>query len=167
MRYSVIPSPVGHLLLAADQSGLRLVEFDSPRHPFRRDRDWQRTDDDPLLRETSAQLDEYFAGTRRMFDLPLAPRGTDFQLDVWQELRAIPYGRTISYAQLAARIGKPSAMRAVGAANGRNPLPIVVPCHRVIGADGTLTGFGGGLPTKHFLLKLEGAIETADLFGSS
>ena len=166
MRYSVIPSPVGPLLLAADQAGLRLIEFDSPRHPVRRDSDWQHADDDALLRETRAQLDAYFAGTRCTFDLPLAPKGTGFQLDVWQELRAIPYGETISYAQLATRIGKPSAMRAVGAANGRNPLPIVVPCHRVIGADGTLTGFGGGLPTKHFLLKLEGAIETADLFAS-
>jgi methylated-DNA-[protein]-cysteine S-methyltransferase len=85
---------------------------------------------------------------------------------VWNALRDIPYGETISYAQLALRIGKPSAMRAVGAANGRNPLPIVVPCHRVIGADGSLTGFGGGLPTKRFLLELEGAIETADLFGA-
>jgi len=167
MRYSVIPSPIGPLLLAADQGGLRLIEFGSPRHPVRRDSDWQRADDDAILRETRAQLDDYFAGARRTFNLPLAPHGTEFQLDVWRELRAIPYGETISYAQLATRIGKPSAMRAVGAANGRNPLPIVVPCHRVIGADGALTGFGGGLPTKHFLLKLEGAIETADLFGSS
>jgi len=94
------------------------------------------------------------------------PRGTAFQREVWNALRDIPYGATISYAQLAQRIGKPSAMRAVGAANGRNPLPIVVPCHRVIGADGSLTGFGGGLPTKRFLLELEGAIETADLFGA-
>jgi methylated-DNA-[protein]-cysteine S-methyltransferase len=165
MRYSVIASPVGPLFLAADGAGLRLIEFDRPRHPARRDSDWQPGDGDAILRETSAQLTDYFAGTRRTFDLPLAPRGTDFQLDVWQALRAIPYGETISYAQLAMRIGKPSAMRAVGAANGRNPLPIVVPCHRVIGADGTLTGFGGGLPTKHFLLTLEGAIKTADLFG--
>ena len=165
MRCSVIPSPVGPLLLAADHTGLRLIEFDDPRHPIRRDSDWQRADDDAVLRETCAQLDDYFTGPRRTFDLPLAPRGTAFQLDVWQELRAIPYGETISYAQLATRIGKPSAMRAVGAANGRNPLPIVVPCHRVIGTDGALTGFGGGLPTKQFLLKLEGALATADLFG--
>lgn len=165
MRYSVVPSPVGPLLLAADQGGLRLIEFDHPRHPARRGDDWMRADDDALLRDAASQLDDYFAGTRRTFDLPLAPTGTGFQLEVWQALRAIPYGETISYAQLATRIGKPSAMRAVGAANGRNPLPIVVPCHRVIGADGTLTGFGGGLPTKHFLLTLEGAIDTADLFG--
>src|SRR6476620_9665859 len=104
MRYSVVPSPVGPLLLAADQAGLRLIEFDSPRHPVRRDNDWQRADDDALLRDTRAQLDDYFAGTRRTFDLPLAPSGTAFQLEVWQELRAIPYGETISYAQLATRI---------------------------------------------------------------
>ena len=97
------------------------------------------------------------------FDLPLAPQGTAFQKDVWQALASIPYGETISYAQLAQRVGKPTAMRAVGAANGRNPLPIVLPCHRVIGADGSLTGFGGGLPTKQFLLELEGALPQGDL----
>jgi methylated-DNA-[protein]-cysteine S-methyltransferase len=101
-----------------------------------------------------------------VFDLPLAPRGTEFQRMVWMTLVGIGYGETISYAQLAQRVGKPTAMRAVGAANGRNPLPIVLPCHRVIGADGSLTGFGGGLPTKQFLLELEGALAKADdLFG--
>ena len=100
-----------------------------------------------------------------MFDLPQAPRGTDFQRSVWMTLADIGYGETISYAQLAQRVGKPTAMRAVGAANGRNPLPIVLPCHRVIGADGSLTGFGGGLPTKQFLLHLEGALPPSrDLF---
>src|SRR5690606_32442185 len=94
----------------------------------------------------------------RAFDLPLAPHGTEFQRDVWWRLAEIPFGQTISYAQLAARVGKPTATRAVGAANGRNPLPIVLPCHRVIGANGSLTGFGGGLPTKQFLLRLEGAL---------
>jgi methylated-DNA-[protein]-cysteine S-methyltransferase len=128
--------------------------------------DW-REGDHAVLRDARRQLEAYFDGTRREFDLPLAPRGTQFQLAVWQSLRGIPYGDTISYAQLAQRIGKPNAMRAVGAANGRNPLPIVVPCHRVIGANGDLTGFGGGLPTKRFLLELEGAIEIADLFGCS
>ena len=113
---------------------------------------------------TRAQLGEYFAGRRRTFDLPLTPEGTTFQCSVWMALRAIPYGATISYRALAERIGRPSAMRAVGAANGRNPLPIVVPCHRVIGADGSLTGFGGGLPTKRFLLELEGALPREDLF---
>ena len=101
------------------------------------------------------QLDEYFAGTRREFDLPLAPDGTPFQLRVWQALQTIPYGGTWSYRELAAAVGNVQAVRAVGLANGRNPLPIVIPCHRVIGSDGSLTGYGGGLPTKRSLLALE------------
>jgi methylated-DNA-[protein]-cysteine S-methyltransferase len=107
------------------------------------------------FREAVRQLDEYFAGTRRRFDLPLAPAGTPFQQRVWQGLTEIPYGETISYAELARRIGRPAAVRAVGAANGRNPLAIVVPCHRVIGSDGRLVGYGGGLPVKAALLELE------------
>lgn len=156
-----VPSPVGPLVLAANNDGLALIEFASPRHPAPRGSDWQTVEPDahPVLRRARQQLDEYFAGIRRSFDLPLKPRGTTFQLDVWQALRSIGYGETISYAQLAQRIGKPSAMRAVGAANGRNPLPIVVPCHRVIGADGSLTGFGGGIPVKRHLLELEGALQ--------
>jgi methylated-DNA-[protein]-cysteine S-methyltransferase len=163
--HASMSSPVGPLLLAADDDGLHLIEFHSPRHPMGRTGEWQQGEHE-VLRDARVQLELYFAGERRAFDLPLAPRGTAFQREVWNALRDIPYGETISYAQLALRIGKPSAMRAVGAANGRNPLPIVVPCHRVIGADGSLTGFGGGLPTKRFLLELEGAIETADLFGA-
>ena len=165
IRYLHTDSPVGPLLLAADDAGLRLVEFHAPRHPMPRGADWREGDND-VLAATRAQLGEYFAGTRRSFDLPLAPQGTDFQRAVWWKLAEIPYGETISYAQLAARVDKPSATRAVGAANGRNPLPIVLPCHRVIGADGSLTGFGGGLPTKQFLLALEGALPApaADLF---
>lgn len=159
-----IDSPVGPLLLAADDQGLRLIEFHSPRHPMARLDQWQQGDH-PLLQAAHAQLQEYFAGERQDFDLPLAPRGTEFQQQVWHMLASIPYGQTISYAQLAQRVGKPTATRAVGAANGRNPLPIVLPCHRVIGADGSLTGFGGGLPTKHYLLKLEGALPADDLFG--
>jgi methylated-DNA-[protein]-cysteine S-methyltransferase len=162
MIHSTIPSPVGPLLLAADDAGLRVIEFPSPRHRVQREDDWQEGDH-PVLREARSQLDAYFAGTLHGFDLPLAPRGTAFQQQVWMALREIPYGKAISYAELALRIGKPAAMRAVGSANGRNPLPIVVPCHRVIGADGSLTGFGGGLPTKQFLLQLEGALATADL----
>ncbi|NUS38343.1 MAG: methylated-DNA--[protein]-cysteine S-methyltransferase [Lysobacter sp.] len=161
----LVDSPVGLLRLAADDACLRLIEFPDPRHPAPQDDDWQEGDN-AVLAMTRAQLGEYFAGRRRIFDLPLAPRGTPFQLDVWMALRAIPYGVTIRYRDLAERVGKPSAMRAVGAANGRNPLPIVVPCHRVIGADGSLTGFGGGLPTKRFLLQLEGAMAgEEDLFG--
>ncbi|AKC85663.1 methylated-DNA--[protein]-cysteine S-methyltransferase [Pseudoxanthomonas suwonensis] len=157
IHYHRIDSPVGPLTIAASDAGLHAIEFPSNRHPVRRDRDW-REGDHPLLRRAQAQLDEYFAGERRTFDLPLAPQGTPFQREVWFALAAIPYGETASYAQLAARVDRPSATRAVGAANGRNPLPIVLPCHRVIGADGSLTGFGGGLPTKRFLLELEGAL---------
>ncbi len=154
---TIVDSPVGPLFLAADAQGLRAIEFRDNRHPVLRGEDW-REGDSPLLRRAREQLDEYFAGHRRDFDLPLSPQGTAFQREVWTTLASIPYGGTISYAQLAARVGRPTAMRAVGAANGRNPLPIVLPCHRVIGADGSLTGFGGGLPTKQYLLKLEGAL---------
>ena len=151
-----IDSPVGPLMLAADDAGLRHIEFRDNRHPADRS-DWHGGDS-PVLQAAEAQLREYFAGERRAFDLPLAPRGTPFQLQVWQALAGIPYGSTVSYAQLAQAVGNPEAMRAVGAANGRNPLPIVLPCHRVIGADGALVGFGGGLPVKQQLLRLEGAL---------
>ena len=165
IRYAHMPSPVGPLLLAASDDGLHLIEFQNPRHPMSHCDSWEPRECE-VIRETAAQLHEYFEGGRRDFELPLAPRGTAFQLDVWRALATIPYGETISYAQLAQRVGKPSAMRAVGAANGRNPLPLVLPCHRVIGSDGSLTGFGGGLPTKEFLLRMEGALPaTVDLFG--
>jgi O-6-methylguanine DNA methyltransferase len=106
----------------------------------------------------AAQLAEYFSGGRKTFDLPLRPRGTEFQRQVWEELARIPYGVTISYAELAARVGRPGASRAVGRANGTNPIPVIIPCHRVIGSDGSLTGFGGGMPLKRALLVLEGAL---------
>ncbi|MFC5569872.1 methylated-DNA--[protein]-cysteine S-methyltransferase [Lysobacter yangpyeongensis] len=162
--YRRIDSPVGPLLIAGDDTGLRAIEFHAPRHPVARGADW-REGDHAVLRDAQGQLAEYFTGRRRRFDLPLAPQGTEFQRQVWWELANIPFGGTISYAELAQRLGKPSATRAVGAANGRNPLPIVLPCHRVIGADGSLTGFGGGLPTKQYLLQLEGALpREIDLF---
>ena len=151
-----IDSPVGPLMLAADDHALRHIEFRDNCHPADR-RDWHGGDNE-VLQAAQQQLGEYFAGRRRVFDLPLAPVGTQFQRAVWQALADIPYGGTISYAQVAQRLGNPHGTRAVGAANGRNPLPIVLPCHRVIGADGGLTGFGGGLPTKEFLLRLEGAL---------
>jgi len=158
-------SPVGPLRLAASDDGLHAIEFHAPRHAVPRDARWCEGDH-PMLDVVAAQLDQYFAGERRRFDLPLSPEGTAFQRAVWHALAKIPFGETISYAQLAAHIGKPTSVRAVGAANGRNPIPIVLPCHRVIGADGSLTGFGGGLPTKRFLLELEGALPAAatDLF---
>ncbi|MDR0182790.1 methylated-DNA--[protein]-cysteine S-methyltransferase [Lysobacter arvi] len=164
IRYATMPSPVGPLLLAASDGGLHLIEFQNPRHPMSRCEAWEPRECD-VIRAAASQLDAYFDGRRRDFDLPLAPRGTAFQLEVWRTLASIPYGETISYAQLAQRVGKPSAMRAVGAANGRNPLPLVLPCHRVIGSNGSLTGFGGGLPTKEYLLRMEGALPApADLF---
>lgn len=122
-----------------------------------------RGDDARLVERAREELDEYFARRRRAFDLPLRPEGTEFQRRVWDELRRIPYGEVISYGELARRIGNPSASRAVGAANGRNPIPVVIPCHRVIGASGALTGFGGGLPIKEALLRLEA--RQGSLFG--
>ena len=157
IHYTRTDSPIGPLLLAASDAGMHAIEFPDARHPVKRGNDWVETGH-PLLELARRQLEEYFAGERRSFDLPLAPQGTPFQRQVWETLASIDYGQTLSYAQLAARIGKPSASRAVGAANGRNPLPIVLPCHRVIGANGSLTGFGGGLPTKQFLLRLEGSL---------
>jgi methylated-DNA-[protein]-cysteine S-methyltransferase len=164
-------TPIGTLTIAADPGGLRHIEFPSNRHPVDRF-DWAqgaRGGTADVLRATREQLMEYFAGARRDFDLPLMPQGTAFQMDVWKMLATIPFGETWSYRDLAHAIGKPDAVRAVGAANGRNPLPIVLPCHRVIGADGSLTGFGGGLPIKETLLRLEGALPAqrsgGDLFG--
>jgi len=155
MRSDEIESPVGPLPVAADDAGLRLIHFQSGPAPRRPDPAWQR--DALPFRALARQLGEYFARERRAFDLALAPEGTPFQLASWRALATIPYGTTISYAELAGRVGKPAESRAVGAANGQNPLPIVVPCHRVIGKDGSLTGFGGGLPAKRALLELEGA----------
>ncbi|MCD9005089.1 methylated-DNA--[protein]-cysteine S-methyltransferase [Luteimonas sp. XNQY3] len=156
-----IDSPVGPLFLAASDAGLHAVEFAGHRHPVPRGDGW-RDGAHPVLDATARQLGEYFAGTRRTFDLPFAARGTPFQKQVWDALTRIPYGKTASYVELARMLGKPGASRAVGAANGRNPLSIVVPCHRVIGASGALTGFGGGLPNKQFLLTLEGAWPRVD-----
>jgi methylated-DNA-[protein]-cysteine S-methyltransferase len=149
VSYTVMESPLGKLLLAADDSGLRNITFE-PSAP----RDHWREDPTPL-RETIRQLRAWFAGELRDFDLALAPEGPAFHQRVWRELCNIPYGETMSYGELARRIGSPNASRAVGRANGANPIPIVIPCHRVIGSNGKLTGYGGGLPRKEFLLALE------------
>jgi len=151
--YDYLDSPVGRLLLVLDGQGLRRVHFENSRHAFRLDEEWQRGPG--ALHEARAQLKAYFAGKLKTFDLPLAPQGTEFQQQVWLELLRIPYGATTSYGDIARRIGDVTASRAVGAANGQNPLAIVVPCHRLIGANGSLTGYGGGLSTKRFLLNLE------------
>jgi len=151
--WATIDSPLGPLLLAWNERGLSHVLFPADGDPVAANPSWL-PQSEPAF-GAAAQLAAYFAGDRRDFDLPLAPEGTPFQLRVWEELSQIPYGHTISYGELARRIGRPTASRAVGAANGRNPLPIVIPCHRVVGSHGQLTGYGGGLPIKEFLLNLE------------
>jgi len=152
IRFDTFDSPIGPLTAAADNDGLRWLLFTHNRHEPDREA-WQR-DATPFI-ELRRQLAAYFSGELRGFDLPLAATGTPFQHAVWSGLRAIPYGDTRSYRDLAHAIGNPKAVRAVGLANGRNPLPIIVPCHRVIGADGSMTGFGGGIAIKRFLLDLE------------
>lgn len=153
VHYAWMKSPVGDLLLVGDDSGLRQVNFGSGRRALRPHAAWHQ-DDAPLL-EVMRQLDGYFRGDRREFDLALSPRGTDFQLKVWRALERIPYGATCSYGDIARQIDEPGAARAVGLANGQNPIPIIIPCHRVIGANGSLTGYGGGLQIKRQLLDLE------------
>lgn len=156
MNYTIYSSPIGSILLAGDESGLRLLNFQKGKHAVEIEPDWTQSRD-PFAK-VIRQLDEYFAGTRQDFHLTLAPEGSPFQREVWDELRRIPYGTTISYGDLAERIRRPKAVRAVGSANGANPLPLVIPCHRVIGADGSLTGYGGGLEIKERLLAHEGAL---------
>jgi methylated-DNA-[protein]-cysteine S-methyltransferase len=151
--YTRIPSPLGPLLLAGTPDALTDIRLPGERAPLAPGSGW--TASDAPFRDAIRQLEAYFAGALRRFDLRLEPAGTPFQQRVWGALLEIPYGETISYAELARRIGRPDAFRAVGAANGRNPLPIVIPCHRVIGHDGRLVGYGGGLPAKERLLALE------------
>lgn len=155
MLYRYIESPIGRLLLAGDEAGLKIIGFPEGKGRVAVDDTWEHSTD--CLLDVELQLLEYFDAKRQVFDLQLAPTGTAFQLAVLDALQTIPYGETRSYLDIARQIDRPDAVRAVGAANGRNPLPIVIPCHRVIGADGSLTGFGGGLETKLCLLQLEGA----------
>ncbi len=153
--FTYADSPVGRLALSSDGAALTGVYMDLHRHAPGMS-GWTQVDDAAPFDTAIRQLNEYFAGTRRVFDLPLRPRGTPFQTRVWTALADIPFGDTISYGELARRVGNPAASRAVGLANGRNPLSILVPCHRVIGANGTLTGYGGGLERKRWLLTHEG-----------
>jgi methylated-DNA-[protein]-cysteine S-methyltransferase len=153
MRYRTIASPIGPLLVAGDEVGLRFLLFTAGRDRARPESDWEP--DTGLLKEPARQLSSYFTGKLHEFDVPLAPQGTTFQQAVWAELQRIPYGETISYGELAQRLGNPKAVRAVGLANGSNPISIIIPCHRVIGAKGSLGGYGGGLPIKQALLALE------------
>ena len=154
MIYTIMDSPVGPLSVAGDDAGLCFILFGSGKRQARPRPDWQESERG-VVHEAVRQLRAYFGRKLTRFDLPLTPAGTPFQLDVWRELQQIPYGSVISYGELASRIGKPHASRAVGAANGANPIPIVVPRHRVIGSNGKLTGYGGGLAIKEALLALE------------
>jgi methylated-DNA-[protein]-cysteine S-methyltransferase len=161
--YATLPSPVGELLLTAEDAGLTRVYFERHVHGERMAPDWQPAAGSAapaadVLVEARRQLDAYFAGALTTFTVPLAPSGTPFQQRVWMALRELAFGDTVSYAEIARRIGAADAVRAVGAANGRNPLSIIVPCHRVVGADGALTGFGGGIERKRWLLQHEGAL---------
>ena len=156
MDYRYINSPLGSLLLAGEGEALEIIGFPDGKGRVSPGDDWRHVPD--AFTEVKRQLDEYFSGKRREFKLNLKPHGTAFQLDVLSALTKIPYGETSSYRAIAASIGRPRAVRAVGAANGRNPLPIVIPCHRVVGADGSLTGFGGGLEAKAYLLNLESRV---------
>ena len=153
MYYTYATSPIGQLLLAGSADALQVIGFPHGDKARRADIGWERYDEP--FKKTARQLNEYFAGDRQEFELDLAPDGTTFQVEVLEALRGIPYGETCTYGDIAAVVGRPTAVRAVGNANGRNPLPIIIPCHRVIGSDGGLTGFGGGIEAKRYLLELE------------
>ena len=158
MPYCEYPSPVGILTLVASDAGLQGVWWPDDA---RLTQTGTLQPDHPVLAQATAELDEYFAGRRTTFDVPLDPSGTDFQRSAWDVLRTIPYAQTMTYAQQAARLGDPAKARAVGAANGRNPISIIVPCHRVVGASGALTGFAGGLDAKQWLLQFEREVSTS------
>ncbi len=162
--YTYLQSPIGPLLLAGDGTRLSKVGFPAGKGQVAPHDGWRH--DDEQFAEARSQLSAYFVGELRDFDLELMPAGSPFQLAVWQALTTIPYGANMSYGELAGRIGRPSASRAVGAANGANPIPIIVPCHRVIGSSGALTGFGGGIDTKRWLLAHEAGGRPDDLQGS-
>jgi methylated-DNA-[protein]-cysteine S-methyltransferase len=153
VRYARLATPVGPIVVAESDGGLVAVLFEHGRRPRRIDPAWRPAEPDDV--DAASQLRQYFAGARRAFDVHFAPQGTPFQRRVWDAVAVIPYGETRSYGAVAAVIGSPTAVRAVGAANGQNPWPIIVPCHRVIGGDGSLTGYGGGLPIKRALLEFE------------
>lgn len=155
LSFSTMPSPVGELKLVASDDALVAILWPDDDPARVRLGPLVEADDHPMLRKAEEQLVAYFSGSLQRFDVPLDFRGTDFQKSVWQALLMIPFGETRSYGQVAQQIGRPSAVRAVGAANGRNPISIIAPCHRVVGADGSLTGFAGGLDAKRTLLELE------------
>ena len=153
MYYTNHKTPIGKILIAGDESVIKMMSFPQGDKLRKVEAHW--TESNSPFKSVITQLDEYFHGERISFDLPLSPQGTEFQQQVWNALLAIPYGCTTSYGELAKTINRPKASRAVGAANGANPIPIIIPCHRVIGSTGKLTGFGGGIPTKQWLLAHE------------
>jgi methylated-DNA-[protein]-cysteine S-methyltransferase len=156
LLYTQMDSPIGDLLLVGDGEALYRLDMQQGRRPTAIDPRWQRRDD--AFADVRRQLTEYFDGRRRSFDVPLALRGNSFELRVWEALLEVPYGETVSYGEIARRMGRPDASRAVGLANGRNPIAVIVPCHRVIGAHGGLVGYGGGLERKRLLLDLEAGV---------
>ena len=156
--YDTYASPIGGMLLAATDDGLAGVYFDRQKHHPGKGRDWKRDPANLHLKRARAQVAEYFAGKRREFDLALDPAGTDFQKAVWSAISGVPFGQTITYGELARRAGVPGSARAAGAATGCNPIGLVVPCHRIMGSDGSLTGYAGGLAKKRALLTLEGVL---------
>ncbi|MFE9427481.1 methylated-DNA--[protein]-cysteine S-methyltransferase [Kitasatospora sp. NPDC006697] len=160
--HTVIDSPCGPLTLVAAEGALVGLYMVDQRHRPGQETFGPPDGSDPVFGRAAEQLAAYFAGELHEFELPLAPQGTPFQLRVWAQLRAIPYGETRSYGELALALDAPGASRAVGLANGKNPIGVIIPCHRVVGADGSLTGYGGGLPRKRMLLGLEGALEPAE-----
>jgi len=153
IAYTIMNSPLGRLLVARDAEGLTCINFQDGTEAVSPQDGW--IEQPSALTDASAQLEAYFRGELRQFDIPLAPQGTTFQRQVWQAMRDILYGQTVTYTELARRVGRPQAARAVGGASSRNPLPVVVPCHRVVGSDGSLTGYAGGLHLKQALLELE------------
>lgn len=155
IRWCRCDTRLGPVRLAARGGALIGLWFDGQKHDVPPGADWQQSQDDPLLNEAARQVRDYLDGRRRAFDLPLAPEGTAFQQSVWRAIAKVPVGRTATYRDLARRIGRPTSVRAVGAAVGRNPLSVVVPCHRIVGSDGSLTGYAGGLDRKRELLALE------------
>ncbi|MBE9062183.1 methylated-DNA--[protein]-cysteine S-methyltransferase [cf. Phormidesmis sp. LEGE 11477] len=161
--YSWSESPIGELLLTSDGRSLTGLYLKGQKHFPLITTDWQELPDAAPFARTCQQLTEYFNNRRQQFNLPLSPKGTNFQKQVWQHLSDIPFGRTISYGELARRLGQPNASRAVGATNGRNPISIIVPCHRVIAANGRLTGYAGGIERKHWLLQHEEPVAQLDL----
>jgi methylated-DNA-[protein]-cysteine S-methyltransferase len=159
IRYTRFDSPLGTVMAVADEGGITHVDFIDAKYARRIEPDWVEDPQAPVLSECASQLAEYYGGKRTQFDLPLAPRGTPFQKRVWDEIARVPYGKTITYGELAKRAGAPEHARAAGAATGRNPIGVVIPCHRIVGADGSLTGYAGGLERKRELLELEGVLQ--------